>query len=147
MKTKKGPKVEIFLLFFGHPVASYKIHCCFFWDTLSMTKILQSSSLDLESDPKNVRCLAFKILVTKAKKSKGRDYQYCHTTHFCWQYDNYMTIYIKTIAVSQKQLARKSASICIRQVGGWVGVAKLGSPWHRMIKVSEETLLPSERPS
>ena len=109
-----------------------------------MTKILQSSSLDLESDPKNVRCLAFKILVTKAKKSKGRDYQYCHTTHFCWQYDNYMTIYIKTIAVSQKQLARKSASICIRQVGGWVGVAKLGSPWHRMIKVSEKTLLPSE---
>ena len=109
-----------------------------------MTKILQSSSLDLESDPKNVRCLAFKILVTKAKKSKGRDYQYCHTTHFCWQYDNYMTIYIKTIAVSQKQLARKSASICIRQVGGWVGVAKLGSHWHRMIKVSEETLLPSK---
>ena len=49
-----------------------------------------------------------------------------------------------TISVSQKQLARKSASICIEQVGGWVGVAKLGSRWHRMIKVSEETLLPSE---
>ena len=53
-------------------------------------------------------------------------------------------LYIKTISVSQKQLARKSASICIRQVGRWVGVAKLGSCWLRMIKVSEETLLPSK---
>ena len=52
-----------------------------------------------------------------------------------------------TISVSQKQLARKSASICIEQVGGWVGVAKLGSRWHRMIKVSEETLLHQRRPS
>ena len=53
-------------------------------------------------------------------------------------------LYIKTISVSQKRLARKSASICIRQVGRWVGVAKLGSCWLRMIKVSEETLLPSK---
>ena len=58
-----------------------------------MTEIFRPSSLDLESDPINVQCLPFKILVTKAMKSKGRDYQHCHhTTHICWQYDHYMTI-------------------------------------------------------
>ena len=60
--AKKGSKDE-------------KIYCCFFWDTLYVTKIFRPLSLDLESDPINVQCLPFKILVTKAMKSKGWDYQ------------------------------------------------------------------------